>query len=203
MQLTLGATSSFTGRVTFAGSAYGFAGKFDALGDCTRTVGRGVFMPPLVLALHLKIETPVVDRITGTLTAGSLVLALYAPRSPGFPLGAPNEAGKYTASLLPPTATGIPTGTWHATFSITTKGTVKVAGKLPYLTRFTATSRLQSDGTFPLTTGLYAAKARGSLRGDSTLADLTTTDTTGSLRWDKPQQPAGIATRRPSRSPDS
>ncbi len=193
VQLTLGATGSFTGHVTFSGTAYGFAGKFDALGDCTRTVGRGIFPPPLVLALHLDVDAPVVSHITGTLTTGALVLAVDLPRSPGFPLGPPDEAGSYTASLAPPTAAGVPAGTGHGIFSIAKNGVITIAGTLPDLTPFSASSRLQSDATFPLYSSLYAQKARGSLRGDATLADLTATDATATLRWHKPPQTTGIA----------
>ena len=193
VQLTLGATGSFTGRVTFAGTVYGFAGKFDALGDCSRTMGRGIFLPPLVLTLHLNVDDPVVGHITGTLTTGALVLAVDLTRSPGFPLAAPYEAGRYTASLAPPTAAGVPAGTGHSIFSIANNGIITIAGVLPDFTPFSASSRLQSDATFPIYSSLYAKKARGSLRGTATLADLTATDATATLRWHKPPQTTGIA----------
>lgn len=193
VEVTLGATSAFTGRVTFAGTTYRLSGKFDALGDVTLTVGRGIFLPPLVLALHLNIAAPVVDRITGTLTTGALVLAVNVPRSPAFPLGPPLEIGSYTASLAPPVSGAVPDGTGHAIFSLGKTGAIKLTGMLPDLTKLSATTRLQSDGTCPLYVGLYAKNARGSLRGDATFADLASTDATANLRWEKPPQTKGIA----------
>ena len=191
IDLKLSISGTFTGKIRFAGSSHVLSGRLDELGDLKLTVSRGGALPPILLSLHLNIEDDIVNRLTGDVRVGAGVFPFDARRCRTYWQGPPSQLGRLTARLTPPQTAGLPGGHGYAAAKITKGGSVSIAGKLPDLTPFTAGSRLNRDGSFPIYAPLCAGKLRGSLRADIVFDDQEESDANATVRWDKPQQTAG------------
>jgi hypothetical protein len=127
------------------------------------------------------------DQLGGTVSDGTWTAALVANRSVFSSSHSCPFAGKYTF-IIPGDTSGSPSvGDGYATATVSSRGTVTVAGSLADGTRFTEASTVAKDGQWPLYVALYSRG--GSILGWLTFADTGSDDLSGSLNWIKPAMP--------------
>jgi hypothetical protein len=170
---------SFTGRLALNRGSASFKGSLDAGGKATVTAkGKGVTVP-VQLALD-------VARGTSTLTSSVMFLddtyASVAQRS-SFSRTQPTAlAGNYTFLIEPASLViGQPFGTGFASMKVEAAGRVVLAGTLGDGVRFSQTTVLADDGTFPLFAAPY--RSGGSIAGGVAVGGGTRRPLSGALHW--------------------
>ncbi|MEQ1750387.1 MAG: Ig-like domain-containing protein, partial [Prosthecobacter sp.] len=198
--MTTTTTGSFTLKLLTGGKTWSSpAAKFDANGNATVTISRGVGVKPLTVVLAHS-TTPPVDQIHGRVADGPFANGKFsthtfqteftvdrvvwsATKKPA------TMAGPYTI-LLPAddnaVAQGAPRGTGFATATVTTAGAVTlIGGSLPDGTTVTQSSFVSKDGLWPVYAPLYATK--GVLMGQMNFTSLAgISDVDGPLTWMRP-----------------
>jgi len=188
-----GNTGAFNGTVQIGPSKWSLAGQFDAAGDATFTVNRGI-MTPLNVVLQLDM-TGVSDQITGTVTANdnSWTAQLLANRSVFNATTNPcPQAGNYTL-LIPgtPGATQIPAGDGYGTVTVTKAGLVTLKATLADGTTASESTVLSKSGQWALYAPLYNF-GRGSMIGWLTFTNTVGSDISGWLSWIRPVIPTTL-----------
>jgi N-acetylneuraminic acid mutarotase len=176
---------------------YVFTGSFDSAGNFLRVVPHPP-QAPITLKAHLDAAS---SQITGTIESTGLDGKPFTSQfatAPRVPAG--GRAESYTLLLVGPSgvvpAPAPPAGTSFAAGTITTRGNVRLRGRLADGTPFASASYFHADETFAVYTGLYAGgppSARGSLRGTiafSTAVGRPAAAASGTLTWFKPLRPA-------------
>jgi hypothetical protein len=127
----------------------------------------------------------------GTVTAG-----LDSPDVLGFgvlkPRKAPAPAARYNAALAAVDYLSIPGGGFAFVNSYRSSVAV-IIGRLPDGRVFSAGTSMRDDGTFAFNAIVRSgANPPETVAGELLFADLTATDLTGELTWDKPVQRPGV-----------
>ncbi|MDZ4289699.1 MAG: hypothetical protein U0984_17165 [Prosthecobacter sp.] len=216
---TLTATGSFSGRVNFAGTSTLFTATFDAhSGDAARTIGAFSY------DLHLDLDDPGTDKITGTVvTAGGecdvdadrCVFSVTNKTPDEFLKAGDNtKNGIYTVVFpaLPSqdglTSNDYPQGDGIGTLTVTPLGVVSLAGALADGTTVTASAKMSKIFAWPMvviiksTTTITGMTLGGMVQFDTTPADSDVAAV--DLQWFRPARagapsypsgwPAGIST---------
>ena len=186
-------TGAFNGTVQIGSSKWSLAGQFDATGNATVAVNRGI-MTPLNAVLQLDM-TGVSGQITGTVTANdnSWTAQLVANRAVFNAMTHPcPQAGNYTL-LIPgtPGATQSPAGDGYGTVTVTKAGLVTLKATLADGTTASASTTLSQSGQWALYAPLYAF-GRGSMIGWLTFTNTTGSDINGWLNWIRPVIPTTL-----------
>ncbi|HEX8311482.1 MAG TPA: Ig domain-containing protein, partial [Chthoniobacteraceae bacterium] len=190
ISVTTTADGSFTGRVALNRGNASFKGQFGVDGKATVTAtGKGQTLP-VSLAL---------DVTTGTSTLGSSVnfggetYAAIAQRS-GFSLSVPTTlVGDHTLLMEPASAgSGRPFSTGFAVMKIESTGRVTLVGTLADGVRFSQSTVLADDGTFPLFAAPY--RSGGAISGSVALGESPRRALSGALHWLKKPDSARNAT---------
>jgi hypothetical protein len=186
VELSVSRPGVFTGRLLADGIYYSIRGRFNPKGIATvlaRSLKPGLRSRTVVLnrtsdgrAITAKLS---VSARTATV---SLVATPYSARKP-----APGR-GTYTMRIGPlpparPGEQGYPAGWGYGRLTITPRGSIRLAGRLPDEQPFTASALLKQDGRFPVT-------AASSRRGEALFAGTFSlqkvprvNDGSGVLRW--------------------
>jgi len=188
--LTLNGKGGFTGKLTLAGRQYSFKNVFTIDGLLSYTVKVGATL----LQMSLGIE-PGQAAVSGTIVAttagvstqynvGGSLLGVYKPA--GLPSGI---AGRYTVVL--PAVSGsdpkLPQGPGYGTMTVSSRGAIRVTGKLGDGTAFSAGSQLDADGkTWMLFEPLYGGRTPGWIDGMMTFENIAGSDCDGTIGWSKP-----------------
>jgi uncharacterized protein YkwD len=167
---------AFTGAVFFSGQRFALRGRFNSQGDALVNVPRPG-RTPLILALHID-TTGADQRITGSITNGTVNLSIAAGRSP-----ATTTACQYNVHLSPAADAATPQGHGYAMVFVGPTGLVRVSGMLADGTPFAAASYLTNSG-IPIYAPLFART--GSLAG--TIA-VNGSAAQGTVAWHKPARP--------------
>ena len=167
---------AFTGALFFSGHRYTLQGRFNSQGDVTLSLPR-VGLTPLTLALHID-TTGVDQQITGTLSDGTVSIALAAARSP-----ATAEVAHYNLRIAPSADATTPQGFGYAMVYIAQNGLVRISGMLADGTPIAAASYVTAGG-IPIYIPLVGGT--GSLAGTLVLNGDTAQ---GTLDWHKPARP--------------
>jgi YD repeat-containing protein len=185
--ISLAVNGAFTAKITLAGITYPPArGTFDpATGMATVNLTRKT--PSGTLTCNLQLVLSSTGQLTGTLTGAEsgAVLATIAPfgKAVAVPGGL---VGNFTALFeATDSAAIIPQGDGYMTMKVTSSGSVRGAGALGDGAKFSFSSTLAGDETFPLYAALYA-KA-GFLGGTVAFGTAPgVRDFGGSILWQKP-----------------
>ncbi len=168
---------AFTGALFFSGHRFALRGKFNSQGDVVLTIPRGGGKAPLILALHID-TTGVDQRITGSITDGTVSLSLDATRGP-----ATATPAQYNVRIAPAADTATPRGYGYLMVTVTAKGLARVTGALADGTPITAASYLTNNAVplyVPLVSG--AGSLAGTLTVDGSTAQAM-------LDWHRPVRP--------------
>jgi PKD repeat protein len=158
--LTLNEHGKFSGKVRYAAVTAAFAGQFDSSGHSVVTAkasGKNGASIPLYLQLD---TTPGQERITGAITNGNSVAALYVYQA------GKNTGGAQRFTLAMPggsDSTKTPGGWSSFAASLSTRNSLSLAGTLADGTTFSQSAMLLAGGDFPLFAPLY--KGKGLLLG--------------------------------------
>jgi hypothetical protein len=187
-------SGAFTGTLQIGSSKWSLAGQFDATGNATVTVNRGV-MIPLTVVLQLDLSGGS-DQITGTVNVNdnSWTAQLTANRAVFNAQSNPcPQAGTYTL-LIPgtPGATQSPAGDGFGTVTVNQAGQVTVNGTLADGTSYSQSTTLSKSGQWALYSPVYAF-GRGSLLGWLTFSNEPASDISGWLNWIRPVQATAAA----------
>jgi uncharacterized protein YkwD len=167
---------AFTGALFFSGQRFTLRGKFNSQGDAVLTIPRAG-KAPLTVALHID-TTGVDQRITGSLTDGTVSLSLDASRGPLTATPA-----QYNVHIAPATDTATPRGYGYAMVTVSANGQVRISGKLGDGMAIAAASYLTNNAVpvyVPLVGG--TGSLAGTLAVDGSTAQ-------GTLAWHKPARP--------------
>ncbi|MEA3212623.1 MAG: hypothetical protein QOE70_5680 [Chthoniobacter sp.] len=196
LKVTTTVTGAFSGQLSLGGKSYPLTGKFDAAGQAQVTILRGL-LPPLVATLSLDLAGGT-DRITGSVTDGTLVAAFSA--SQALPANAAQFAGRYTVVLpadLSNPADEIPRGDGYGVLTVSATGSARLSGTLADGRAFSQSASISKDGDLPIYVSLLGGT--GSLAGQARLNPAGGT-LDGSALWTKPARttdryyPAAFAT---------
>jgi hypothetical protein len=176
----------YTGKIQMGNTRYSISGQLNHSGQASNTILRGTQNP---LNLDLQMDWEDSDRLTGILTDGSWVAALWADRGVfDLKINRAPEAGQYT--LVIPGAldsTVEPGGDSYATLSVQAAGQVRLAGTLADGTKFMQSAQVSKDGQWPLYVPLYSGQ--GSLLSWIAFGVSDSDDLSGVLNWIKPNLP--------------
>jgi hypothetical protein len=182
VEFAFNASGSFTGKLTFGGKPFSFAGQLDSQGNIPAfTFGTGV------TALRLNPQWSSGEQVVGTVTQGNLPFAFAAARCPyssGFPVAA-GWQGKFTGKLaLQGTSSANPTlsGMGFVTLVVSATGNVTYSGKLADGTNFSGGGPLSLGLGLVIYVPLYTAQ-QGAIGGTITFAQPTAPDFAGSGKW--------------------
>jgi hypothetical protein len=184
--LTLGANGQIAGKLIFAATNHSITGRCDlaghALARSTRPGG-----PSLDLQFDLQ-DTPneeLTRKVAGTVTMGALVAGLRGDQA-GYYRGG---MGRHTFLIPSPTATPAPArpgGDGAGIATISTIGTLTLAGALGDGTPFSQATTLSQNGDWPIFAALYGGKGLlwgwGSVSTNQTPLAFRATD----VVWFKP-----------------
>lgn len=199
IRINLNAGGNFTGKLSFGGVVYPLRGVF-AGASAAINLQRAGHSP-----LHLTLERiPASDgnaaSITGTLEDDRFSVEFRLDRSARTTPA--QTAGTYTIALAATSVVAkagtavkpeeFPQAPGFALLNLTEHGSALIVGELGDGTRFSAGARLAHDGTLPLFVPCYSGgwNARG-LSGTIRFADLSDSDCTGDLSWQRPAQSHG------------
>jgi hypothetical protein len=172
---------SVTGSVVFGGKSYALNGIVDFARHFAQTIPRKG-LPSLLVTVDF--QSTGFGRATIAVSDGIAALSGDAAAQAKQP-PAGVSPGAYTLTL-PGNGDGVsgPLGIGYATANVTLKGAVKLAGKLPDGTAFTAGGQLESDGHFGFLLPLYP-KPKGYVYG---ALDFASNTISGSVTVHKPSQ---------------
>jgi len=205
LQLELTGKGKFIGRVSLGSYTGALSGAFDPDGDATVIVNRKD-EPAITLVLNLD---PVTGALSGSLSTetdgSSAVAGSMAPTYSGT--NAAPQAGTYTLLIppdpIPTPGTDIPQGVGYCRLVVSSKGTVRLAGRLADSTSVGVSAYIAPDGSFPVYARLYGGKGflYGVLKFETVTISGSESDLDGVLQWQKPASknqnamfPAGFAT---------
>jgi hypothetical protein len=177
--ITVSANGGYSGKIVLGGAASSFSGTFVA-GHSTRTVTRKG-KTPLMLELNLDLYGG--DQITGQITDGSWLAAVFAYRAGLGPMRP--APGRYTF-VIPgnPGAIGSPAGTGAGTLTVDAKGAVRWSGLLADGVKVSQNTTLSRNNVWPF----YACPPGGteSVIGWIKFENKPGSDFYGDVVWNRP-----------------
>jgi len=204
--LALSSKGGFTGKLTLADAQYSFRNAFTIDGLMTYTVKVGATLLQMSLGFEPgpAVSGTIVATTAGVSTqynVGGNLLGVYKPAT--LPSGI---AGRYTVVL--PAVSGsdpkLPQGPGYGTMTVSSRGAIRVTGKLGDGTAFSAGSQLDADGkTWMLFKPLYGGRTPGWIDGMMTFENIAGSDCNGMIGWSKPPRataryyPGGFAVAAP------
>jgi len=180
---TVTSSGSFSAKLTIGGKAASLSGAFSAGGFASNSiVVKGA--SPVSVQLQLDMNG---GGITGTLANGTWTAELTAGRT--VTANVP-QAGKYTL-LIPGFEDGVghPGGDSFGTVSVTTAGSVTLAGTLADGTKLSQKANVLANGQWPFYVSLYGGN--GSILGWLTLDRNASNSISGMVDWFKLSQAGG------------
>jgi hypothetical protein len=164
IKLTVTSKGAYSGSFVLAGKTYSLgAGKLNALGHLSKTVGSGTNV--IAVSLDLNLE-PGTDSLGGTVSNLAWIAVATADRAVFGSTNKPSCAGRYT--LFFPggeseTDATTPFGLGCGTVTVDNLGKVALKGSLADGTAISQSSTVSKDGWWPLYVSLYGTK--GSVLG--------------------------------------
>lgn len=171
----------FTARIRLGSALYTVTGRFDASDTAV-----GTFILRNGDTANFSFQFAENGAIAGTISSSTFTANFSADKS-GLSTQAP---GRFTAVLEPDpndNSTQVPHGAGYAVLTVSSAGTVRVAGRLPDHSPFSESVSLSQDNSFPLFASLY--EGRGAISGVVTFESLSATDLDGTLQWTKGAHP--------------
>ena len=197
LKLKLGATGTFSGKLSIGGRSHSLKGRFPGEGFVTLSLPHQPTR--LTVTLQLDISSGA-NQITGTVTDGVFVANLTAVQTLA-PDALTPLAGRYTIAL-PANAEAVeeslPRGSGCATLSVSKSGQTKLIGFLADGQAFTQTGVVSNDGRLPVYVSLYGGG--GSLVGDLIFRETADSHCDGVVAWSRSQTCQGLVST-PRRSP--
>lgn len=198
-QITLSSTGSYSMSLTLAGQASSISGAFDGFGDSSGVIP--VSIGNILLKNHLDISTNF-DTLTGSIldqTGTYAVASFNAERSTYNSSTNPApQIGSYTL-LIPSDLNNYfhEHGQGYGTVKVDGSGNVTFAGVAGDGTALSQSSRIWTNGHWPVYVKLYNSK--GYLAGDTFFNDIANgnnatnrDDLQGNLWWLKPSNAASV-----------
>ena len=187
LQLTLGGSGLFTGRVLFGERSAVLFGKFGADGIFRGTAAGLAF----TLELRLAGEIP---HLVGAVTDGAATWTSDArehSEPPQF-----GRKGRYTFAVPDSRLPGIPRGDAGAVFAGSADGRLRFTGRFADGAAFSGDGEMQADGVVPLYIVRLDAPAE-SLAGALRFSDTRGTNLTGDFTWTRFAGANGFAVTAP------
>jgi hypothetical protein len=184
--LKLAPSGVFSGRISLAGRAYSFSGRFDIYRQSRIVVQRGR-QTPLTISLHLNSAE---NEVLGTVEDGSWLAELAAPHAYSSSSGVAFDYWPIQTLVIPGGDSGLDSlGDGYATLWIDFYGTIRMWGKLADGTAFTCSTKILQNGQWPLYVPLYRNK--GLMLGWMTFSNQPASGPGGDLIWFKPANSTG------------
>ena len=190
LQITLGGSGIFTGRLMFGERSAVLVGEFEADGIFRGTAAG------LAITLELRL-TGEVPHLIGTVDNGMEIWTSDAPAlrndSAQPPFG---RKGRYTFAVPDSRQPGIPRGDAWAMFAGKADGRLRFAGRFADGAAFSGDGEMQQDGTVPLYLVRLDPPAE-SLAGALRFSDGRGTNLTGDFTWTRFGNANGFAVTSP------
>lgn len=188
--LKLLANGTFSGKLTIQGTTLPFSGKFLPSGSLDGgpiSIPRKTPLPPYILDINIDTQGSL-QAVLGSLSGVGVPASDVSLQADFFNLGGrligSGFIGKYTMILEANAGAGVPKGTGYATVSVSNKGIITMAGKLPNDIAITQGSQIVGPNVWPLFVALHANQ--GFLAGNTVFVNQGGLAIQGSLVWGKP-----------------
>jgi uncharacterized delta-60 repeat protein/uncharacterized repeat protein (TIGR02543 family) len=175
--LTLLNNGNFSARLTFGGTPYAIAGRFDSRMSSAVSLSRGRGKYPLTVNLQLADA----QTIQGTVTDGASSANVTAFRNSFDARRHPAPASAYTALLIGNGSDAVPSGYGYFTASVSASGSVTISGALSDGTPTVQFASIADNGLVPFYISIRGETAFGWLTF-STNADNAVQ---GTIHWEK------------------
>jgi len=160
LTLYVNESRAYSASLATGGKKYSLSGKFEVDGTASKSISRGLTLPPLNLALALDLS-PGADRLTGTVSDGTWTAGLLANRAVfnATTNRATRFAGRYTLVFPGPDGDpAVPMGDGYGAVTVASSGTITLSGSLADGTAVSQAAPISKDGLWPLYASLYSGK---------------------------------------------
>lgn len=160
LALYVNESRAYSASLATGGKKYSLSGKFEVDGTASKSISRGLTLPPLNLALALDLS-PGADRLTGTVSDGIWTAGLLANRAVfnATTNRATRFAGRYTVVFPGPDGDpAVPMGDGYGAVTVASSGTITLGGSLADGTALSQAVPISKDGQWPLYASLYSGK---------------------------------------------
>jgi autotransporter-associated beta strand protein len=181
INLTVKESGAFSGKLLCDGDTLSFSSQFNLLGEAHPTLGR---TNKSLLTLHLQVDTTNgSDTVTGRVSDGVWTAEFNGDRAIFNATNTAPLGGLYTLTIPGSTNSPAPAGHGYALITLSSNGSIKLAGALADGAPLSQIVPVSRDGQWPVYMPLYAG--RGSLLGWLHVDDSPSRLLGGSLSWIK------------------
>ncbi len=175
----VGPAGGFSGQIILGARVFPVAGRFDGSGDYSTTVNRGGVSYQIDLHVHVEDDS---QQLTGTISDGSVTANISSDLWTWSANNNPAPAGRYTILIPGGDTPDQPQGAGFGIATVTANGIVTVSGQLSDGARFSHTTMLARDRSFPFF--VWIGNGFEVALGQITLEDNPgTSDMDGQVTW--------------------